>query len=177
MKKLLRIGGLLMLMLTGCSADINDYRASTPKLDIFDYFNGKTEAWGMVQDFSQKQVRRFHVEIVGSVIANTLTLHENFVYDDGEKQQRTWQIHRLENGHYEGTANDIEGVATGQAVGNTFNWQYKMNVTSGGKTWLLSFDDWMYLQDNHHLFNLTKLKKFGITVGTVTLFFDKPAEQ
>ena len=38
----------------------------------------------MVQDRSGKQIRRFHVEIAGDVIGDTLTLNEHFVYDDGE---------------------------------------------------------------------------------------------
>ena len=50
-----------------------------------------------------------------------------------------------------------------------------MNVKANGKTWLLHFDDWMYLQDDNHLFNKTEMKKFGFTVGTVTLFFSRKA--
>lgn len=76
---------------------------------------------------------------------------------------------------YEGTAGDIEGVATGQAAGNAFNWHYSMQVKANGSTWLLHFDDWMYLQDETHLFNKTELKKLGVTVATVTLFFTRKA--
>ncbi|NAX34755.1 DUF3833 family protein, partial [Vibrio sp. V29_P1S30P107] len=31
----------------------------------------------------------------------------------------------------------------------------------------------MYRQDEKHMFNLTKIKKFGIEVGKITLFFQK----
>lgn len=81
--------------------------ASSSHGDIFDYFERSV---GMVQDRSGKQIRRFHVEIAGDVIGDTLTLNEHFVYDDGEKQQRVWHIRRLGNDRYEGTAEDIEGV-------------------------------------------------------------------
>ncbi len=63
----------------------------------------------MVQDRSGKQLRRFHVEIDGDVVGDTLTLHERFVYDDGEKQQRVWRIRRTGDNRYQGTAGDIEG--------------------------------------------------------------------
>ncbi|MFX4315277.1 DUF3833 domain-containing protein, partial [Enterobacter sp. 63] len=142
-------------------------------LDIFQYFQGETQARGMVQDRSGKQLRRFHVDINGDVVGDTLTLNERFVYDDGEKQQRVWHIRKVSADRYEGTAGDIEGVAKGQAAGNAFNWQYSMNVKASGRTWLLNFDDWMYLQDSNHLFNNTKMKKFGLSVGTVTLFFSR----
>ncbi|STR62180.1 lipoprotein [Klebsiella michiganensis] len=39
----------------------------------------------MVQDRNGKQLRRFHVAIDGDVVGDTLTLHERFIYDDGEK--------------------------------------------------------------------------------------------
>jgi hypothetical protein len=48
-----------------------------------------------------------------------------------------------------------------------------MNVKANGSTWLLNFDDWMYLQDENHLFNKTEMKKLGVTVATVTLFFTR----
>ncbi|HIC2036128.1 DUF3833 domain-containing protein [Enterobacter soli] len=176
MKRLLMLSLLFMMQLAGCSADIADYRQQQPTLDIFQYFQGETQAWGMVQDRSGKQLRRFHVGINGDVVGDTLILNERFVYDDGEKQQRVWRIRRIAAGHYEGTAGDIEGVARGRAEGNAFNWHYSMNVKANGKTWLLNFDDWMYLQDGNHLFNKTEMKKFGITFGTVTLFFSRKAQ-
>ncbi|MGL5242572.1 MAG: DUF3833 domain-containing protein [Kluyvera ascorbata] len=176
MKRLLTLCLPLMMQLTGCSSDVADYRQQQPVLDIFHYFQGETEAWGMVQDRSGKQLRRFHVEINGDVVGETLTLNERFVYDDGEKQKRVWHIRRLSADRYEGTAGDIDGVATGKSAGNAFNWHYSMNVKASGRTWLLHFDDWMYLQDGKHLFNKTEMKKFGLTVGTVTLFFSRKAQ-
>lgn len=173
MKPLLSLCLPMMIQLTGCSADIDDYHQQQPVLDIFQYFQGETEAWGMVQDRSGKQLRRFHVAINGHVVDDTLTLNEQFIYDDGEKQQRVWHIRRISPDTYEGTAGDIQGIATGKAAGNAFNWHYSMNVKASGKTWLLHFDDWMYLQDSKHLFNKTEMKKFGLTVGTVTLFFSR----
>ncbi|MGY5956410.1 DUF3833 domain-containing protein [Kosakonia sp. BK9b] len=175
MKRMIMIGLALMMLLAGCSTGIEEYRHQQPPLDIFHYFQGDTEAWGMVQDRSGKQLRRFHVAIHGEVAGETLTLNEHFVYDDGEKQQRVWHIRRIGADRYEGTAGDIDGVATGQAAGNAFHWRYSMNVKASGSTWLLHFDDWMYLQDGTHLFNKTEMKKFGLTVGTVTLFFSRKA--
>lgn len=176
MKRLLILILPLLMQLAGCSAEIADYRRQQPTLDIFQYFQGDTQAWGMVQDRNGTQLRRFHVDINGDVVGDTLTLKERFVYDDGEKQQRVWHIRKVSADRYEGTAGDIQGVAKGQAAGNAFNWHYSMNVTSRGRTWLLNFDDWMYLQDGHHLFNKTEMKKFGFSVGTVTLFFSRKAQ-
>ena len=173
MKRFLLMALALTMLVAGCSTEVTEYRQQQTGLDICTYFPGNTEEWGMVQDRSGNQIRRFHVEIAGDVIGDTLTLNEHFVYDDGEKQQRVWHIRRVGQNRYEGTAGDIEGVATGQAAGNALNWRYSMNVKADGKTWLLHFDDWMYLQDSTRLFNKTEMKKFGVTVATVTLFFTR----
>lgn len=128
-----------LCLLSGCSAEIKDYQLAEPKLDIFRYFQGNSQAWGMVQDYSNKQTRRFSVTIRGEVVADTLTLNESFVYDDGEKQTRIWHIRKLDDGSYQGTADDIIGTATGHIAGNAFNWKYVMDVKAGGNTHRLTF--------------------------------------
>ncbi len=158
---------------SGCSTDLNDYSDSKPAFNLFEYFDGNTKAWGMVQDYTQKQTRRFEVNIVGSVEGKTLTLVEDFVFDDGETDQRTWVITRLEDGRYQGKADDIIGVATGKEIGNALQWQYDFQLEVNDSSITVFFDDWLFRQDAKHVFNLTKIKKFGVEVGTITLFFQK----
>jgi len=162
-----------IVVLSGCKANIEDYAQAQPKLDIFTWFAGDSVAYGMVQDYSNKQTRRFTVKIRGEVAGDTLTLHEDFVYDDGEKQTRVWHIRKLADGSYSGSAGDIIGTATGHSAGNAFNWKYVMDVKSGGSTYRLTFDDWIYQQDEQHLFNVTSLTKFGVEVARVSIFFEK----
>ncbi len=164
---------LLLVVLSGCSADIEDYRQSQPQFDLFQYFEGDVTAWGMVQDYSGKQTRRFSVQIKGTVTGEQLVLTEDFVFDDGEQAQRIWTIKHLGDGRYEGEADDIIGVARGTAVGNALRWQYDFEIEVDGSTYDVAFDDWLYRQDDRHLFNLTKIKKFGIEVGQITLFFQR----
>nr|WP_272165366.1 DUF3833 domain-containing protein [Vibrio diabolicus] len=160
-------------LLSACSADIDNYQSSTPTFDLFGYFEGETKAWGMVQDYTEQQTRRFEVDIAGTVEGNTLKLVEDFVFDDGEVDQRIWVITKLEDGRYEGKAEDIIGVATGAEQGNVLQWQYDFELQMDDSTVAVAFDDWLYRQDEKHVFNLTKIKKFGIEVGTITLFFQK----
>lgn len=163
----------LLFLLAGCSTEISDYQHDKPTFDLFGYFSGETRAWGMVQDYQNKQIRRFEVVIQGDVVGNTLTLNEKFVYNDGERQTRVWRIIRNEDGSYQGTAGDIIGVAQGNTAGNAFNWRYDMDVKTDNGTVKLHFDDWLFRQDEKHLFNVTSLRKFGLEVAKVTLFFEK----
>jgi hypothetical protein len=161
------------MLVSSCSAELDNYQATKPSFDLFGYFDGNVKAWGMVQDYSDKQTRRFEVEIVGTVQGNQLTLVEDFLFDDGEVDQRIWVITRLENNRYEGKADDIIGVANGQEQGNALQWQYDFELKMDDDTITVAFDDWLYRQDDRHVFNLTKIKKFGVEVGTITLFFQK----
>ncbi|MGR5248063.1 DUF3833 domain-containing protein [Vibrio aestuarianus] len=173
MKQLKHTLCLILLLLTGCSADLDDYRNQTPTFNLFEYFSGTTLAWGMVQDYTGQQTRRFEVKIQGQVEGDTLTLIEDFVFDDGENSQRIWTIQRTDTNQYIGNADDVIGQAKGKEQGNALQWKYDFALPYGNSTVTVSFDDWLYRQDEKRVFNLTKIKKLGIEVGTLTLFFEK----
>ncbi|AXF76285.1 DUF3833 domain-containing protein [Erwinia tracheiphila] len=164
------------LLIAGCGNDVDTYQHTQPQLDIFRWFNGESRAWGMVQDYRGRQIRRFEVRIHGTVTEDTLTLDERFAYDDGETQTRLWHIHKRADGRYTGTAADIIGTATGKSAGNAFNWRYTMTVKTRSDSYRLNFDDWIFQQDTHHLMNVTSMKKFGVEVAHITLFFSKEPE-
>lgn len=164
----------LILILSGCSSmKVHDYAQTQPPLDLFEYFKGNTRAWGMFQGRGGDLKRRFVVDIAGEVKGDTLTLREDFTYDDGEKQQRVWRIHRTAGNRYTGTADDVVGEATGEAAGSVFNWRYVLRLPFKDSTVDVAFDDWMFLQPDGVLLNRARLKKFGITLGEVTLAFVK----
>lgn len=166
------------LLVSGCSSmNIETYRQQTPALSIESYFLGKTWAWGMFEDRFGKVRRSFTVEITGQWEQDQLVLDEHFVYNDGEKDQRIWRITPLGNGQYEGVADDILGKAVGQTAGNALNWQYDMLLPVGERTWRVHFNDWMFLQPNQVLINKANVTKWGIHLGTVTLFFSKQAPE
>lgn len=167
------LASLALLLLSSCTTELSEYRAASPKFDLFEYFNGNIQAWGMVQDYSDKQTRRFDVTIHGSVDGNTLTLHEDFVYHDGETDTRVWTIKRNPDGGYIGTADDIIGSAVGEESGNALRWRYDFLLKTDEHELEVHFDDWMYRQDARHVFNISKISKWGVTVGQVTLFFTK----
>ena len=81
--------GLLALGLAGCAGpQLKDYADKTPELDLVEYFTGEVTAWGQFQDLRGKVRRRFTVQIEGVWDGSVLELTEDFVYDDGETEQR-----------------------------------------------------------------------------------------
>jgi hypothetical protein len=67
---------------------LEDFQKSKPRFDLFEYFEGTTKAYGLFEDRFGKIKRQFTVTIEGTVSGDTLTLDEDFVYDEGELQNR-----------------------------------------------------------------------------------------
>ena len=163
-----------LLFLTGCGTmKPEDFSDGSPEFDVFDYFEGQTRAWGLVEDRFGKVRRQFTVEIMGRVQDGRLILEEDFLYADGETSRRVWTIERTGDRTYRGLADDVVGEAIGRASGNALNWTYRLDLPVGDGTWRLTFDDWMFLQPDGVLINRARMKRFGIEIGSVILFFSR----
>lgn len=174
--KIIKLTAMLgvLIMFSGCSGhSLEYYQGTSPKADIKEYFNGPIKAWGIVQDWRGRVVRRFDIEMVGKWEGDTGTLTEHFEYYDGQKQDRVWTIKKLSDGSYEGTASDIIDKATGAAEGNAVRWNYVMDLPVDDTTYRIRFDDWMWAMNDGVLINRSYLKKFGITVSELTIFMQK----
>ena len=152
-----------------------DFKESQQKLSLFEYFKGKTSAWGIFEDRFGNIRRQFQVNIEGIVEDEILILDERFLYDDGEKDQRVWRIRKTGDQTFEGEADDVIGTAKGETQGNALHWQYFLNLKVGDKTYKVHFDDWMFLQPGGVMINRARVSKWGIDIGSVILFFKKPA--
>ncbi|WP_374379564.1 DUF3833 domain-containing protein [Dongia sp.] len=158
----------------GCNnMKIDEFAAVQPTLKIEEYFLGNLRAWGMFHDRFGNLRRQFVVDIKGTIEGEELVLREDFVYNDGETQQRVWRIRALGDGRYEGRADDVVGVAAGRAKGNALNWTYKMDLKVGDGSWRVSFDDWMFLQSDGMMLNHATVSRWGFDFGVVTIAFRK----
>jgi hypothetical protein len=151
------------------------YKNNTPKLKLEDFFSGDISVWGMFEDTFGIIRKRFTCKISGNWDKNTKTLNikENFIYDDGVIEYRDWKLIKKNNNYYEGTTDAVIGKALGYTSGNTFHWKYTFELPLFGRKTRVKFDDWMYLQDNDVIINKAYMKKFGLKLGTVTLFYKK----
>lgn len=165
---------LLSGFVGGCGGpSLEHYKASEPSFELREYFTGPIKAWGIVQDHKGNVTRRFDVDMLGSWDGDIGTLEEDFVYYDGEKQKRIWTIKRINQGQYEGRADDILNTASGEVEGSAMRWAYQMDIDVRDNTYRITFDDWMFLMNDGVLINRSYLKKFGFTVAELTLFMQK----
>ena len=166
---------LVLLGLTGCMAmTSDDFTDKSPKFVLEKYFHGKTRAWGLFEDRFGNVRRQFVVDINGNWDGTILTLDEDFVFDDGEKDFRQWRIKKLNDGTYEGRADDVIGTAKGIASGNSLHWSYVLDLKRDGDSSIkVKLDDWMFLQTGGVLLNRARMSKFGIELGQITISFKK----
>ncbi len=171
---------LLVLTLTACTGKpaLNDPKLSDRQLNLEEFFDADVVAYGQFQDIFGTVRRRFEVEISSTWDGQTLTLMEDFLYEDGATEQRVWSLLKTGADTWQGTAPGVEGVATGEERGDTFNWRYTIDlpiVSAQGETETLkvTFDDWMWLLSEDRLLNIAYMKRFGVDIGQVVITFEK----
>ncbi|WP_339080871.1 DUF3833 domain-containing protein [Pseudomonas sp. TMP9] len=165
----------LVALLAGCAGPkVDDYVREQPRLELSDYFNGEMQAWGMFQNRSGEVVKRFHVTMTGTWDGDVGVLDERFTYSDGTTERRVWTLIKQADGSWRGTADDVVGEAIGHVAGNALNWRYKLRLKVDDSTYVVDFDDWMFLMDGQVMLNRAQMSKWGIDLGQVTLSFYKP---
>jgi len=172
----LLISFILILLLSNCSGSNMkpiDFKDQKPRLIIEEYLSGNVKAWGILQNRSGKVIRQFSANLNGKWDGNILILDEKFNWSDGEVQTRQWKIKKIDEHNYEGTAGDVVGKAIGYSYGPAFKFEYVLLVPVKGKEMKITFDDWIFKQDEKVAINRATMTKFGIRVAELTVFFQK----
>ncbi|SDE10746.1 DUF3833 domain-containing protein [Kordiimonas lacus] len=162
-----------LFCLTACSTSmtVEEFKDQEPRFVLEDYFTGKTKATGLFEDRFGNVRNQFTVDIDGSFDGTTLTLDENFLYNDGSTEFRRWEIDKTGPNSYVGRTEMAIGEAEGKTSGNSFHWTYKFRLTVGDDVWNVTFDDWMFLQKDGTLLNKATVYRWGFKIGTVFLSF------
>jgi len=166
-----------LFLITSCSNNSamkpEDFKNKEPRLIIEDYLLGNVKAWGVLQNRSGKVTRQFSADLNGSWDGKQLVLKEKFNWDDGEIQNREWVINKINENKYEGTAEDVVGKAIGYSYGPAFKFEYVLLVPVKGREMKITFDDWIFKQDDKVAINRATMTKFGIKVAELTVVFVK----
>ena len=166
-----------LFLITSCSKNNSmkpeDFQNKKPRLIIEEYLSGNVKAWGVLQNRSGKVTRQFSADLNGKWDGKKLILDEKFNWDDGEVQNRQWQITKIDENNYEGTAGDVVGTARGYSYGPAFKFEYVLLVPVKGKEMKITFDDWIFKQDDRVAINRATMTKFGLRVAELTVVFVK----
>jgi len=165
---------IFLLLLSACSDhSIKSYRGEEPMINLREFFDGDIYALGIVQDRSGQVIKRFKVDIKAYWNGNKAILDEKFVYSDGTKSSRVWELKEIGASKYEGRADDVVGIASGETAGNTFYFEYDLDLPVGDTNYKVNFEDWMYLLDKNTLLARSYMNKWGFNLGEVTIVMNK----
>ena len=165
----------LTFFLTNCVAGMKpeDFKDQKPRLIIEEFLKGDVKAYGILQNRSGKVTRQFSADLNGKWDGSQLILDEKFNWSDGEVQTRQWKIIKKNDHYYEGTAADVAGIAKGYSYGPAFKFEYVLLIPIKGRKIKITFDDWIFKQDDRVAINRAKMTKFGFKVAELTVVFFK----
>ena len=165
----------LTFFLTNCVAGMKpeDFKDQKPRLIIEEFLKGNVKAYGILQNRSGKVTRQFSANLNGKWDGSQLILDEKFNWSAGEVQTRQWKIIKKNNNYYEGTAAVVIGTAKGYSYGPAFKFEYVLLVPVKGREVKITFDDWIFKQDDRVAINRAKMTKFGFKVAELTVVFFK----
>lgn len=117
--------------------------------------------------------RAFTAQLTGIWDGEVFTLVEDFVYDDGETDWKTWKLERVAPGEYTGTREDVVGTARGYRDGRAFRLEYDVVLPSeNGKGRKVRFRDVLVNDVDGKILNTATVGWFGLRVGSVSLVME-----
>lgn len=169
-----------LAVLSACTGHpgAGDPPLSSRQFRLEEFFDGPLVARGQFQDRFGTVRRQFEVRIEGRWDGRLLTLVEDFTYEDGATESRIWTLRKTGETTWIGTAPGVVGEARGEVQGDRFNWRYTIDLpipsASGPpRKMRVAFDDWIWLQSDSRAFNRAYMSKWGVTLGDVSISFEK----
>lgn len=141
------------------------YAGMTPEFDVKTVLNGKMICEGVIYGPLGRVTSRFIATMEATWQGNHCSVAETFIYDNGNKHDRVWDLVLEADGSIRARATDIIGDGVGQQDGPAVGLRYRIKLPehSGGHE--LNAVDWMYLLENGTIINRSQFSKFGIKVA------------
>jgi len=148
-------------------------RNDTAPFDLLSWLEGRTLAEGVFEDRGGRVRRRFTVELNGTADANSLRLNERFIFDNGERQERTWVLTRGPGRIFTGRAEDSVSEAHGRFDEGVAYLSSKLWLKAGKRKIAMHFDDAFYPAGAGLVLNRSTMSKWGIRLGQILIQFRK----
>lgn len=167
------VSGALVMLVSACATAPSPPQNALPQAFVLERdLAGATTARGEFRTITGVQ-RPFTALLRGEMQGDVFTLHEDFVFDDGERDTKTWRLRRIAPGEFEGTREDVIGVARGFQDGNYFRLEYNVRLpTENGRGRVVRFRDILFL-NTEGVGNTASVGWFGFRVGSVTLQIER----
>jgi hypothetical protein len=139
------------------------------KLVLEEALVGRTLGNGMFVNSFTGGETKFSVVIDGTWDGKVLTLVEDFTYDSGVQERKTWRMTKTGDGVYSGVREDVVGTASVWQDGAGVRIDYWITLTTGLGGIDVRFQDLLHMNADGTITNKAVVSKFGLRVGRVDL--------
>jgi hypothetical protein len=147
------------------------FPAAAKDFRLEEFFSGRTTATGSFRTITGFE-RSFKVRLHGRWDGRTLTLREDFVYDDGERDTKTWRFTKTGPSTYRGTREDVVGETTVRLVNDKAYFTYNVDLDPDGAGNVVKFIDKLVLsEDGRSVTNTANVFKGPLPVARVRVDF------
>ena len=169
--------GLAALPLAGCAATPAPPAQPGPPITLVSAFHGRTTGRGHFRIWLTGDERRFTAKLNGRVTgtegARTLTVVEDFLYDDGQQDRLTWVFRETGPGRWTGKREDTVGEATVIEEDGQIRLSYTADFKSPSGVNRLEFQDILYARADGTIVNDAVVSKAGIAVASVRFLIQR----
>ena len=165
---------LASIVLASCSTPlpVSRFAQAGPALDPVAFFTGHVRSWGVLEDRSGQPTQIVTTDCEGAVDPDGVLRMTQRLHVGGDAATvREWRMRRTGPGRFEATANDMVGVAVGEAAGPAFHWHWTLATQPGNSLKNVVLDQWWYLQADGSMLNRTTIRKLGFIGAEVTEHF------
>ena len=163
--------GLVALPLAGCAGTPVPTTTSGPPITLVSAFQGRTTGRGHFRIWLTGDERRFTAKLNGTVKGRTgarvLTVVEDFLYDDGQKDRLTWVFREQGPGRWTGKREDTVGEAKVIEEDGLIRLSYTADFKSPSGVNRLGFEDILYSSPDGTIINDAVVTRAGIAVASV----------
>jgi hypothetical protein len=163
--------GLVSLPLSACATQPSAPPDRGPPLDLVSAFAGRRTGTGHFRVWLTGQERRFTARLNGSVRgpngARTLTVVEDFAYDDGQTDRLTWVFRKTGPGRWTGKREDTVGHATVIEEDGLIRLAYVADFRSPQGVTRLGFQDVIHADPRGTIVNDGIVSRGGVPVAAV----------
>jgi len=163
-RSVLTLGAVLPL---AACATVPPSPARALPITLVDAFRGRTRGTGVFRAPLAGIERRFTADLRGRLRGDTLTVVEDFVYDDGQQDRLTWVFTRTGPGTWDGRREDTVGTAKVVEDGREIRLTYRADFRSSSGVTRLGFADVIYRPAPDLVVNDAVVTRWGLPIGTV----------
>lgn len=141
------------------------YLEKSSKFDMKTFFNGDIDVFAINQDNNGKITGTYTARMNGRWDENKGVLQQNFVYENGKKDSRTWLITTDSDGSFSAVGHDVEAPVKGKQIGNAMQMIYTLVMKSEGNKTAIYHEDNIYLVDDRSAIGVAFVRKNGVSDG------------